>query len=61
MGLLREGEEDGIPEEIKKLAEERAAARKNRDWARADALRDEIKAKGYELKDSKDGVQITKI
>ncbi|MBE5758762.1 MAG: cysteine--tRNA ligase [Clostridiales bacterium] len=61
LGLLREGEEDGIPEEIKKLAEERAAARKNRDWARADALRDEIKAKGYELKDSKDGVQITKI
>ncbi len=60
LGLLRE-ESDEIPQEILDLAEKRAEARKNKDWKLADQLRDEIKAKGYELKDSKDGVNITKI
>ena len=60
MGLLRT-EENEIPEEIIKMAEERAAARSQKNWALADSLRDQIKAMGYELKDSADGVKITKI
>jgi len=60
LGLIRD-EDDSIPEEIQKLVDERTEARKNRDWAKADSLRDLIKEKGYELKDSKDGVQIIKI
>ncbi len=60
LGLIRE-EDDSIPEEVQKLVDERTEARKNRDWAKADSLRDLIKEKGYELKDSKDGVQIIKI
>ncbi|MBQ7666958.1 MAG: cysteine--tRNA ligase, partial [Kiritimatiellae bacterium] len=43
------------PPEVLKLAEERAAARKAKDWARSDALRDEIAAAGWTVKDSRDG------
>ena len=49
-----------IPQEILDLANERLEARKNRDWAKSDALRDEIKQKGYIIKDSKDSFEITK-
>jgi len=42
-------------EEIEALIAERAAARKNRDFARADAIRDELAAKGIELLDSAEG------
>ena len=50
-----------IPEEISTLVEERELARKNRDWAKSDKLRDLIKEKGYEVKDTKDGVEIKRI
>ena len=60
LGLLREASNE-IPEEIVKMAEERAQARKDKNWALADSLRDKIKELGYELKDSADGVKITKI
>lgn len=45
LGLLRE--EEAIPAEIYELAEKRAQARKEKNWALADSLRDEITAKGY--------------
>ncbi|MFA6339003.1 MAG: cysteine--tRNA ligase [Candidatus Paceibacterota bacterium] len=44
-----------IPEEIKKLAEEREEARKNKDWSKADSLREEIKNLGYEVEDNSSG------
>ena len=53
--------QDEIPENIKKLADERLDARKNKDWALSDKLRDEIQSLGYQIKDSKDGYEITKI
>ena len=59
LGLLKK-EEDDIPEEIKKLAEQRANARTEKNWARADELRDKITAMGYALKDTPQGVKITK-
>jgi len=43
------------PEEIEKLIAERRQARQERNFARADAIRDELAAKGIELLDSKDG------
>ena len=58
LGLLRAAAD--IPEEIQRMAEARAEARKAKNWALADQLRDEIKAKGYELKDTPEGVKITK-
>ncbi len=53
--------EESIPSEIAELAEKRQAARAQKDWAEADRLRDELKALGYELKDTPDGVKINKI
>ena len=61
LGLLKENSSEDIPVEVLKLAEERTTARSNKNWALADSLRDKIKAMGYELKDSADGVKINKI
>ncbi len=58
---VEKSEKEDIPSEIKKLAEDRWLAKQNRDWAKADALREEIKTKGYALNDSKDGYTIEKI
>lgn len=59
LGLVRKTDE--IPAEIIEMAEKRAAARKAKNWAEADALRDEIKNCGYELKDTPDGFKITRL
>lgn len=50
-----------LPEEIQKLIALRNGARKNKDWAESDRLRDELIAKGYIVKDSKDGTIINKL
>lgn len=49
-----------IPPEIEALAEERLQARKNKDWAESDRLRDEISNRGYAIKDTKDGYELTR-
>ena len=49
-----------IPEEILKLVEERNEARKNKDWAKSDELRDILQEKGYKVIDSKEGTKIEK-
>lgn len=53
--------EEIIPEEIKKLAEERELVRKNKDFKKSDELRDQINSLGYEIKDSAEGYKISKI
>ena len=50
-----------IPEKIKKLAEEREQARKNKDFKKSDELRDKINSLGYEIKDTESGQKINKI
>lgn len=45
-----DGEEADLPEEMAELLARRLAARENKDWATADAVRDEIKALGYSVK-----------
>ena len=52
--------ESAIPQEIKDIAEERLAFRKEKNWAKSDELRDKIAALGYEIKDAKDGYTLTK-
>lgn len=54
------GVEEEIPADIVKLADERWQARLNKDWALSDKLRDEISALGYQIKDSKEGYEISK-
>lgn len=54
-------EKEPIPQEVVDIAEKRLAARKNKDWAMSDKLREELTALGYSIKDSKDGYSIEKI
>jgi cysteinyl-tRNA synthetase len=50
-----------VPQEILALLDERQAARKSKDFARADAIRDELTAKGYAIEDSATGPRVKKI
>lgn len=59
LGLLIR--EEDIPEEISSLIEQRAAARAQKDWKTADMIRDRIHGLGYEVKDTPDGVKISKL
>ena len=56
-----ENNEIEIPDEIKSLIEQRKVARENKDWALSDKIRDELKEKGYIVKDTKNGMEIEKI
>ncbi len=60
LDLLKEEkkESEPIPQEILDLVQKRAEAKKARDFALADSLRDEIGEKGYTVKDTKDGAEI---
>ncbi len=49
-----------IPESVKQLAAQRWQAKLDKNWAQADALRAQIDAAGYTVKDSKDGYLINK-
>ncbi len=55
-----EGPREDIPTEIVELCERRKAAKANKDYAGADALRSEIAAQGYTVVDTKDGYKVTK-
>jgi cysteinyl-tRNA synthetase len=57
LGLLGKRTDD-IPEEILVMAEQRKQARERRDWALSDQLRDQIKAKGYLVEDTKEGQKV---
>jgi len=57
-GVEEKAGKDQIPEEVVELAKARAEARKNKDWAKSDELRDAIGALGYIVKDSKDGYEL---
>ena len=62
LGLLynrKQGNE--IPAQVQELVEARAAARKAKNFAEADRLRDEIAALGYAVKEARQGVEITKL
>lgn len=54
-----ETQEEQIPEDIRAIAEERYQAKKNRDFAKADELRNKLSELGYTVADSKDGYTVT--
>ena len=57
LGIETTKEEEILDEEIEKLIEERQAARKNKDFARADEIRDQLLEQGIVLKDTREGVK----
>ena len=57
LGLQVEKKEENLDAEIEKMIEERQAARKARDFKRADEIRDELLAQGIILEDTREGVK----
>jgi cysteinyl-tRNA synthetase len=48
-----------VPDEIRTLADERWAARAAQNWAKSDELRDALKARGWIVKDGRDGYELS--
>lgn len=62
LGLkIIEKREEEIPQEILELVEQRKIARNEKNWTESDRLRDLIAQKGYSVKDTKDGAEVSKI
>ena len=57
-GVAARGRGTPRPDELQRLAEERDTARAARDFERADAIRDELAAQGWEIRDTPDGAQL---
>lgn len=60
LGLLYNRKNNDVGSDIEALIEKREKARKNKDWAAADKIRDDLKAQGIILKDTPQGVTWTK-
>lgn len=54
------GADTGVPAEVRRLAEQRLAARKERNWAESDRLRAEIDRLGYIIEDTREGWRLKK-
>lgn len=60
LGILYNRKGNDLDSEIEALIEQRQEARKNKDWATADKIRDELKERGIILKDTPQGVTWSK-
>ena len=58
--LALEAEQEKPSEEIARMAEERVQARLAKDWQKSDELRDALQAKGWDVRDTKDGQVVTR-
>ncbi len=61
LGIFTQRKEVSLEEEVERLIQERQDARKAKDFARADAIRAELLAKGIQLLDTREGVKWKKI
>ena len=57
LGLVYNRKTEELDDDIEKLIEARTQARKDKNWAEADRIRDELKAKGIVLEDTAQGVK----
>ena len=57
LGLVYNRKKEDLDSEIEALIEQRTQARKDRNWAESDRIRDELKAKGIVLEDTAQGVK----
>ena len=58
LGLLYTEKKNEVDDDVQKLIDERNAARKSKNWAEADRIRDELKARGITIKDTPNGTII---
>ena len=61
LGLLYNRKKDEVPAEVTALVEKRAAAKKAKDWATADAIRAQLTELGWAVKDTAQGPQLSKL
>ncbi len=61
LGLLPETEDEGIPADIEALVQERQDARKAKNFARADEIRDLLKERGFAVEDTAQGPRIVRL
>ncbi|MDR0946331.1 MAG: cysteine--tRNA ligase [Ruminococcus sp.] len=61
LGILYNKKTDEIPEDVKKLSDERTNAKKAKNFALADEIREKILSMGYNIEDTRQGVKISKI
>ena len=57
LGIITKKQEEILDSDIEALIEQRQQARKNKDFAKADAIRDELLERGIVLKDTREGVK----
>ncbi|MDQ5983181.1 MAG: Cysteine--tRNA ligase [Eubacteriales bacterium SKADARSKE-1] len=57
LGLVYNRKNENVDSKIEDLINQREAARKSKDWALADKIRDELKSQGITLEDTKSGVK----
>ncbi|MBO4345229.1 MAG: cysteine--tRNA ligase, partial [Victivallales bacterium] len=60
LALCKPEDDGGVPAEIQALAEERQAARKAKNYARADEIRKELDAQGWLIEDTPKGPRVKK-
>lgn len=60
LGLLYNRKTSEVPAEVMELVEQRAAAKKSKDWATADALRAKITEMGWVVEDTAQGPKVSK-
>ncbi len=60
LDLARVGERQQLPPEVQALFEQRQQARREKQWARSDQLRDQIQSLGYTVQDTPQGMKVFK-
>jgi cysteinyl-tRNA synthetase len=60
-GILGDAQDAEVPEEILDLVAQRQDARRNKDFAKADSIRDELLSQGWILEDTPDGARVKKV
>ena len=61
LGILQHKEAEEFPKEALALLAERIEARKAKNWAKADEIRDALTAMGFAVEDGKDGAKLKKL
>ncbi len=61
LGINAKREEESLDSKVQELIDQRQEARKNKDFAKADEIRDQLLAMGIELKDTREGVKWKRI
>ena len=61
LGLFIKESKNSLDDEVEELIKQRNEARKNKDWATADAIRDKLKDMNIILKDTPDGVKWSRV